>query len=208
MIDPPWRIELFGGLRVTRGDRCHTRFRTQKTELLLAYLAYFLRPHPREALMGLLWADAEPSAARHSLSQALSSLRHVLEPSGVPAGAVLAADRIGVGLDPDAVTTDAVEFGGALRAAGTSGGAGQASWLGRAVELYRGELLAGRAPLTDRSPLRRRLRALFRPHPIAAATPAHSLLRPGERDRAASGSAAGRSRRAAAGDANGAGRQR
>src|SRR5262249_28208883 len=139
----PWRIELFGRLRVTRGDDCHTRFRTQKTELLLAYLAYFLRPHPREALIGLFWPDVEPPAARHSLSQALSSLRHVLETTGVPGGAVLAGGRNEVGLNPGAVTTDVVEFDAALRAAGASGGAGQASWLERAVELCGGELIAG-----------------------------------------------------------------
>ncbi len=39
-MDAPWRITLFGGLRVEQGDRVITRFRTQKAGALLAYLAY------------------------------------------------------------------------------------------------------------------------------------------------------------------------
>jgi len=38
-MDVGCRIELLGRLRVTQGDRDTTRFRTQKTEALLAYLA-------------------------------------------------------------------------------------------------------------------------------------------------------------------------
>jgi hypothetical protein len=46
-MEPVWRIELFGGLRARRGDQVVTRFRTQKTGALLAYLAYYCqRTHP------------------------------------------------------------------------------------------------------------------------------------------------------------------
>jgi DNA-binding SARP family transcriptional activator len=34
-----WRIEFFGGLRARRDNEVITRFRTQKTAALLAYLA-------------------------------------------------------------------------------------------------------------------------------------------------------------------------
>ena len=48
----PIRIELLGGLRVYVGDRIITRFQTQKTASLLAYLAYnSAQHHPREVLM-------------------------------------------------------------------------------------------------------------------------------------------------------------
>jgi DNA-binding SARP family transcriptional activator len=87
------RIELFGGLRIIQGDRTLSRFRTRKTAALLAYLTYHPdRSHPREVLVELLWPWANPAAGRHSLSCALSSLRHQLEPPGVPEGAVIMAD--------------------------------------------------------------------------------------------------------------------
>jgi hypothetical protein len=64
-----WRIEFFGGLRARRDNEVITRFRTQKTAALLAYLALRPGPQPREVLVGLLWPDAEPEAARNSLSR-------------------------------------------------------------------------------------------------------------------------------------------
>src|SRR5438034_10917655 len=95
-----WRIELLGRFRITPGEASPssgapiTRFQTRKTALLLAYLAYHnRRPHPREALIEMLWPESEPGAGRNSLSKALSSLRHQLEPPGVSAGAVCLADR-------------------------------------------------------------------------------------------------------------------
>src|SRR5262245_60292813 len=101
------RIEMFGGLRVQQGDRLITRFTTQKTASLLAYLAYHLdRAHPRELLIELLWPDVDPPAGRNRLSVALNSLRRQLEPLGVPTGALLQADYQRIQLHPSAVTTD------------------------------------------------------------------------------------------------------
>src|SRR5207249_12211582 len=94
MLLDPWRIELFGGLRARHGDRVITRFRTQKTASLLAFLAYHRgRAHGREELIDLFWPDDDIDAGRHSLRQALTSLRHQLEPPGVEAGSVLIPDR-------------------------------------------------------------------------------------------------------------------
>ena len=152
-----WRIELFGGLRALQGERVITRFQTQKTGALLAYLAYHLpRPllskegsrggysHPREVLFELLWPECNPKAGRNSLSVALSSLRHQLEPPGVPAGAVIIADRLSVRLNPTAVTTDVAEFETALQSAQQTGSQPeQTHHLLTAVELYHGSLLTG-----------------------------------------------------------------
>ncbi|HXG64946.1 MAG TPA: BTAD domain-containing putative transcriptional regulator, partial [Blastocatellia bacterium] len=140
-----WTLELFGWLRAEQGGRAITRFRTQKTGALLAYLAYYRhRAHPREELIELLWPNCEIDAGRHSLSVALSSLRHQMEPPGVPAGAVIVADRASVQLNPAAVTTDVAEFEAAIQSAARAGSAaGQAQFLTTAVELYRGELLPG-----------------------------------------------------------------
>src|SRR5262245_36424778 len=143
-MDGRWRIELFGGLRVT-GSRGVQRFRTQKTGFLLAYLACHLGQRcPREALCELLWPEAAPEAGRARLRVALCSLRHQLEPPGVPAGAVLIADRCAASLNPAAVTSDVAEFEAGLRLVERAPSpAAQAEALADALERYRGALLPG-----------------------------------------------------------------
>jgi predicted ATPase/DNA-binding SARP family transcriptional activator len=150
----PWRIELLGWLRVVEGDaatvgerlpRTISRFQTQKTGSLLAYLAYHChRSHPREALIELLWPEDPLAAGRNKLRMALSSLRRQLEPPGIPAGAVIAADRAAVQLNPAACTTDAAALEAALQSASqTNRTAERVQFLERAAALYRGELLPG-----------------------------------------------------------------
>jgi predicted ATPase/DNA-binding SARP family transcriptional activator len=148
-----WRIELFGGLSVEQegtvalpgGRPTITRFHTRKTGALLAYLAYYRRDtHSRESLIELLWPECELRAARNNLSVSLSWLRHRLEPPGVAPGAVLVSDRTAVRLNPSAVTTDVAAFHAALQAAsGSKSSPRRAEGLAQAIELYRGELLAG-----------------------------------------------------------------
>jgi DNA-binding SARP family transcriptional activator len=140
-----WQIELFGGLRAHQGDRVVAHFPTQKTGLLLAYLAYYHQhPHPREVLIDQLWPDADPDAARASLRVALSALRRLLEPGGIAAGTLLVASRSAISLDLGAFTTDVTEFRTAVRAAArTDSATERAVLLARAVERYRGELLPG-----------------------------------------------------------------
>src|SRR5712692_10235817 len=151
-----WRIELLGGLRATQRNRVIERFRSQKTGVLLAYLAYHChRTHQREALLEVLWPECEPHSGRQRLSTALSWLRHQLEPPGVPAGVVLIADRAAVGLDPKAITTDVADFQaacsaglppggyadrkvGATTAKQAGSGAEQTELLAQAAALYRG----------------------------------------------------------------------
>ncbi len=140
-----WKIELFGLLRARQNDRVISRFRTQKTGALLAYLAYhYHRPHAREQLIDLFWPQGEIEAGRRSLSVALSSLRHQMEPPGLPAGAVIIADRSSVQLNPSAITTDIAQFEAAIKTASKADSNDkQVQSLAAAVELYRGELLAG-----------------------------------------------------------------
>ncbi|HEX9995538.1 MAG TPA: NACHT domain-containing protein [Abditibacterium sp.] len=119
-----WQIECFDTVRVTRGEHVVQRFRTQKTLALLALLA--LRgTQSREAVCTLLWPDAEPEAARNSLSAALSSLRRELGED------VLRTDRQTVALEPGTVSTDVADFDAALK---------RGDWA-RTVEIYRGPLL-------------------------------------------------------------------
>jgi predicted ATPase/DNA-binding SARP family transcriptional activator len=143
-MGPQWRIEMMGQFRALAADRALTRFRTQKTGALLAYLAFYRdRLHPRELLIDTLWPGYSAQAGRHSLSQALSSLRNQFEPPGVPAGAVILADRLQVGLNPQVVTTDVAEFEAALATAARASEVERLRGLMQAVELYRGELLPG-----------------------------------------------------------------
>jgi predicted ATPase/DNA-binding SARP family transcriptional activator len=139
------QIQLFGHLRAEVEGRIITRFRTQRTALLLAYLAYYReRVHTREAVIELLWPDADEKDARHNLSNALSSLRRQLEPPGVPAGSVVRADRTRLELNPEAVTTDVDRFQGALRAARRARGEDERRHhLLEAVRESQEELLAG-----------------------------------------------------------------
>src|SRR5579871_164283 len=138
-------IYLFGQLCVQQPGRTITRFRTKKAAELLAYLAcYRHRQHAREALIEMLWPEETLEAARNRLSVELNSLRRQLEPPGVPAGAILRADRTSVQLNPDAYTTDVAEFEAALQTAGQEEkDTAQAVLLIAAIELYRGELLPG-----------------------------------------------------------------
>jgi predicted ATPase/DNA-binding SARP family transcriptional activator len=141
----PWRISLLGGLRATLEGQTITRFRTQKTGALLAFLALNLRrTHAREELVDRFWPDDDPESGRTSLRTALSSLRRQLEPPGVPVNSVLIADRLSVGLNPEAVRVDVPAFEDALAAAaGVRDPAHRLDLLSRAVRLYGGDLLPG-----------------------------------------------------------------
>ena len=144
-MDTLCRIELLGGLRVRLAGRLITRFRTQKTGALLAYLAYYGRQaHTRDALGELFWPALEPGAARNNLSTALSSLRRMLEPPGALAGGTLLADRLHVRLNPAAFSTDVAAFEQALQAAKRAEtDAARKPLLETAIAVYGGPLLAG-----------------------------------------------------------------
>src|SRR5262249_14141172 len=122
-----------------------------KVGSLLAYLAYHLRqPHSREALVDLLWPEAEPRDGRNNLSVTLFRLRHCLDPAGSSGsekgaeGGVIVADRLLARLTPRVVATDVGDFEAALQEAARAGrDEERGAWLGQAVALYRGELLVG-----------------------------------------------------------------
>ncbi|MBW3622685.1 MAG: AAA family ATPase, partial [Armatimonadetes bacterium] len=141
----PLTIELLGGLAVRSDDEVVARFRTQKTAVLLAYLATYLhRQHAREELVDLLWPDADLDAGRTSLRTALASLRKQLEPPGTPEGRILMADRLHVQLNPEAVTTDLLTLERASKtAANAADPAERIASLIHAAEQYRGHLLPG-----------------------------------------------------------------
>ena len=132
------RITLSGGFEVHSSSGEAIDLHGRKNQALLAYLA--LPPgesRSRDKLITLLWSDRGEQQARASLRQALVELRRAfdgLEP------APLVANRNAVSLDAGAIEVDVVTFERAI-AEGTPDA------VGRAVELYQGDLLDGFATI-------------------------------------------------------------
>ena len=128
------RLTLLGAFEARLDSGSAISFSRKKAEALLAYLAV----HPgqlqgRDKLASLLWGDASDERARHSLRQALVTLRQALP---CEAGPSLVEEADTVGVNPAAVDVDVALFERL-----TSDGAPEA--LERAVGLYRGDLLEG-----------------------------------------------------------------
>ena len=127
------RLKLFGAFEGRLPDGRPIEIGTRKAEALLAFLA--CRPgevHTRDRLAAMFWGDGDDRAARHSLRQALASLRR-----SFPAGALLLeTGRGNVGLAGAAVDVDVAAFEELGRNDSASG-------LAAAAELYRGPLLDG-----------------------------------------------------------------
>jgi DNA-binding SARP family transcriptional activator len=140
-----WTIRLLGDISATVDGSPIRSFGSQKSGLLLAYLAYHLgRRHAREELAELLWPDAEADASRLSLRVCLHALRQRLEPDGIAKGDVLLADRVYVQLNVQTVTVDAVEFERAVATALSSEPThDRLHGLLHAIDLYVGEFLPG-----------------------------------------------------------------
>ena len=132
------RVRLLGGCEVWAGDRQIGSFESQKARALLAYLVYYRRrSFSQDHLGSLLWPELEPEAARHALRQAVYDLRSQLEDDGA---SLIRTTDLEIGLDSEAdCWLDVEAFEEALR----EGEATDPHHLVTAVQLYRGELLAG-----------------------------------------------------------------
>ena len=133
----PLRISTFGGLSIQLGDQAVGGFISRKVEALLVYLAFERREHPREVLAELLWSDFAQDRAMANLRSALMSLQSQLAD-------YLVVSRQTIMLNPECPCwLDAVELETAFKA--TDGGLTRAHvrTLENALELYRGEFLAG-----------------------------------------------------------------
>jgi DNA-binding SARP family transcriptional activator len=71
-------IQLLGTVDIRLGEQPVTGFVSNKAQALLLYLAVTQRPITRTALATLLWGDWGETAARRSLSKALSNLRQLV----------------------------------------------------------------------------------------------------------------------------------
>ena len=105
-------VRLFGGFDLKDGDGKELTLNTRKTRGLLAFLITQADSwHTRERLAGLLWSDRQQAQARHSLTQALSTIRKLGEAAGVT---LIESDSDRVRLLADAVSADTLSFGGNL----------------------------------------------------------------------------------------------
>jgi DNA-binding SARP family transcriptional activator len=142
-------IALFGKMQVGRAGRPLLASSPSKVRELLAYLMLYRdRPHPREALASLLWADSAASQGRKYLRQTLWQLQTGLEPPPETASQLLVLDRDWVQIDPQAdYSLDVAVLEEAHGLASTTPGrqltASTATFLERAVEVYQGDLLEG-----------------------------------------------------------------
>ncbi len=139
------RMNLLGGLSLTLGDTPITRFISSKSPALLCYLAYTGQPHTRAALTGLLWSESAEAQAKASLRQVLSDLR-----SGSLAPYLLVEGNTVAFNSAAPHWLDVAEFNRYLQQAAPPPGKAeddlsdsQAAALQAAVELYRGDFLAG-----------------------------------------------------------------
>lgn len=113
-----WKIKLLGDLCIERGGTVVRSFGTQKTGLLLAYLACNAEKRvAREALSELLWPESDAVSARTNLRVALYTLRKRLAALGDVEGDLLSSDKFTIQLNEPSALVDAVEFERACEAA-------------------------------------------------------------------------------------------
>jgi DNA-binding SARP family transcriptional activator/tetratricopeptide (TPR) repeat protein len=117
------------GPPVVRRDGTPVTFDTRKATALLALLAVTGREHSREQLADLLWPEADSARGR-------ASLRRTLSVTAAAMGDGMVISRTAVALDPARVRVDVRDFETLITRP-------DAASLERAVQLYRGDFLAG-----------------------------------------------------------------
>lgn len=144
-------VGLLGPFEVKIDGECVTKFEYAKVRALLAYLVMEShRPQTRATLATLLWPDQPDRAARSSLSQALTTLRHALGDKTADRPVLLTGTDT-VQIDPAAaIEVDVAQFLSLLRASDAHASEHR-SWrtctpcadrLRQALALYRGNFLA------------------------------------------------------------------
>jgi serine/threonine-protein kinase len=123
------RLNTFGGLVLQQDGQLHTGPASQRRRLaLLAVVAAAgARGASRDKLLALLWPDADPESARHSLYQALHAIRRSVGSDEIFQGSST------LQLNPARITSDVAEFEEAIER-----GTHEA-----AARLYRGPFLDG-----------------------------------------------------------------
>lgn len=138
-------IRLLGGFDVRNDGRRLAGFESQKVRGLLAYLVCHGRqPLSRDLLADLLWPELDESAGRRNLRQALYNLRSSLQEGSSDEAPPLIATRNSIRLRGDLdLWCDVEAFERVLDAARSAAGKNPHEHLAGAVQLYRGDFLAG-----------------------------------------------------------------
>ncbi len=141
------RVHLFGKFQIESSQAGPVWNLGGKALELLCYLLVHAHPHSREALATALWPECDPGKSRKNLRQVLWQLQCALEKS-VGQAIVLGADSDSVAVRTESgIHVDVANFETAYRRARGTGGDsltdGQAADLEQAVQLYRGDLIAG-----------------------------------------------------------------
>ena len=145
------KLILFGTFTVTVNGVDITHFPTDKVRALLAYLALEPeRPHRREHLAGLFWPDVPQAVAMKNLRQSLYRLRQTLDHTVAGlTDTLIKIDPHTVQINLTNLIVDVVQFQMALVESERHSHQELAHCreclvrLRQAVELHRGELLAG-----------------------------------------------------------------
>lgn len=128
------RLSLFGGFRAEAEGGVPVVLRNRKDQALLAHLVLCAgRPVARDRIIGLLWANSDQSAARHSLRQSLTTLRKVV---ATPSEERLVTGTDTVTLAPGSLAVDVLRFHASIAR-------GDGASLASALALYTGDLLDG-----------------------------------------------------------------
>lgn len=146
-------LSLLGGFAATLDGQPLTTFGADKARALLSYLLVEAdRSHRRIALAALFWPESPAKKAAHNLSQTLLRLRRVLRENHTAAieQPFLLVDSQEIRLNPlSSFYLDVAEFQAHIRAHKGHQHARDddcllcIGWLRQAVDLYRGDFLAG-----------------------------------------------------------------
>jgi DNA-binding SARP family transcriptional activator/predicted ATPase len=129
-------VRLFGGVAVSSNGETITKFQTQKTAALLAYLScHPHKPFSRDYIAELLWPDGDAVSIRNRLNQAVSSLRRQLEEIG--ASEVIHSDANSVQVREEMVECDLSTFDRLLKEPA------EIFDLEAAVAIYQGDFMEG-----------------------------------------------------------------
>jgi DNA-binding SARP family transcriptional activator len=133
-MDAILQLRLLGTPEVTIDQSSMTERLSGKAQAALYYLAVTGQPQSSPVLAGLLWGDVPEAAARANLRRALVDLRQIV-------GDYLEIERQSVGFTAEAnVWADVVDLTTGIEAASAPV---HVERLQQAVELYRGDFLAG-----------------------------------------------------------------
>lgn len=87
------RLITLGGVRLERDGAALPDVRPRRLALLAILAAAGPNGIARESVLAILWSESSPERARHSLAQAVYSLRRELDVNVVTAGAILRLDQ-------------------------------------------------------------------------------------------------------------------